>query len=476
VTEERTIVLIDPEVDETSSLANRLRMQGYAVSVATDPAEGARMALADPPAAIVADLWMPSISGVQLCRLLKAEPATEHVPVILRGPDGPRNRFWAERAGANSYLVKGRMGDLVRALRDAIVTAPESGAFFTTFAGEDIRDRIAAHLDLALFESVLAAEVRSLSTCAAFDRLFDLLSQFVSRVTTYRWLAVSTNEPRRLGLHANPDLREVAEREARAVLAPGDDALVVAVEDGDASDAPLGPPPIVRSLELGGIRVGQIAISVPEIDGAHDEDLVNIVARELAAPIRMATLVEESQRLASVDGLTGLTNRRAFTAAIEKELARSARYGHPLSVVLFDVDHFKSINDKLGHGTGDMVLSALGANLGKQIRTCDHAARWGGEEFVVALPSTDLDGALCFAERLRASIEALAVTQADGSRVPVTASLGCATYTRSDTLDSLVDRADQAMYAAKMTGRNRVASEPRAEVRASAAGVGVAEA
>src|ERR1041385_1255302 len=100
------IVLIDPTTDATSALAGRLQMQGYTVAVASDPATGARLALADPPQAVIGDLWMPSISGVQLCRLLKAEPATEHVPVILRGPDSPRNRFWAERAGASAYVVK----------------------------------------------------------------------------------------------------------------------------------------------------------------------------------------------------------------------------------------------------------------------------------------------------------------------------------------------------------------------------------
>src|SRR5882757_7466877 len=113
-------------------LAERLRMQGYHVVAAAGPAEGAVTALSNPPSAVIADLWMPSISGVQLCRLLKAEPATENVPVVLRGPDGPRNRFWAKRAGASSYVVKGRMGDLVRALARAIETAQPSADFFTT--------------------------------------------------------------------------------------------------------------------------------------------------------------------------------------------------------------------------------------------------------------------------------------------------------------------------------------------------------
>src|SRR5688572_32442241 len=109
---QRTVVLIDPsELREV--LAARMRMQGYQVIVTPDPAVGANLALSQPPNAVIADLWMPSISGVQLCRLLRAEPATEHVPVILRGSEqDQRNRFWAERAGATAYVAQGRMGEL----------------------------------------------------------------------------------------------------------------------------------------------------------------------------------------------------------------------------------------------------------------------------------------------------------------------------------------------------------------------------
>lgn len=458
--EVKTIVLIDPHSDATSTFAKRLEMQGYTVLVTHEPADGARLALADPPAAVIADLWMPSISGVQMCRLLKAEPATEHVPVILRGPDSPRNRFWAERAGASAYVIKGRMGDLVRALREAISAAPVGAAFFTTFAGEDIRERIAAHLDAALFESVLSAELRALGTCGAFDRLFDLLSQFVSRVATYRWLAVSTLSPQRFGLHTNSQTRASAEAEARAALSLDGSAPVIAVEDDDACQAPGERKPIVRSIELGGIAIGQLALSLPESEELQDESFVTILAREIAGPVRMASLVEEAQRLATTDSLTELLNRRAFVSHLQREVARSTRYGHALSLVLLDLDHFKRINDRLGHGVGDAVLQAMGRCLNQQIRNTDLAARWGGEEFVMALTSTDRQGGACFCERLRGAIETLLILTPTGERVPVTASIGFASYTPGESLDAFVDRADKAMYVAKSTGRNRVVGAP----------------
>src|SRR5690606_29965341 len=107
-----------------------------------------------------------------------------------------------------------------------------------------------------------------------------------------------------------------------------------------------------------------------------------------------------------------------------------------------------------GHCTGDAVLSALGRLLQSQVRKTDLAARWGGEEFVIALTSSGLEGARCFGERLRAAIEALTIEDEKGSIVSVTASLGIAAHVPGDTLDALVDRADRAMYVAKSGGRN----------------------
>ena len=472
------IILVDPS-ETREILAERLRMQGYAITVASSPVEGAGLALADPPAAVVADLWMPGISGVQLCRLLRAEPATEKVPVILRGPEGDRHsRFWAERAGATAYVGQGRMGDLVRALSDAIAANPATDSFMQ-LCGEgesDIRDRIAAHLDAALFESVLASEVRALSVCGNFVRLFDLLSQFVARVTSYRWLAVYTEHPQWLGLHAHPAARQRSEEEARRALAPvvattggpGTVPLstvpVLAVEDEDAYADAIGAPPILFPIKLGLEVIGTVALAPREQPHAKDMDLVSIIERELAGPIRIAALVEESQRLATIDSLTGLMNRRAFTASALRELARSQRHGNPFCLLLLDVDHFKTINDRRGHPSGDAVLTGIGRLLGQELRKADFSGRWGGEEFVVALTETTAASGMGGAERIRAAVAAMTVKDADGEPIPITVSIGLTAHREGDTVDSLIKRADQAMYEAKSSGRNRVvleSGEPR---------------
>lgn len=439
-------------------LVRRLNAQGYLVDATTDAAMGADMALTAPPAAMIADLWMPSISGVQLCRLLRAEPATAEVPVILRGEDDdPKSRFWAERAGATAYVRKGRMGELVRTLATAIERASDHEGFFMQLSGGslDIRDRIARHLDAALFDSVIAAEVRALATCGSFERLFDQLSQLLSQLIGYRWMALSTTSPPCFGVHHHPRCDEVAEREARAALGRSGQTALTRIADEDAREEPEGPEPIVCDVPFGNLVLGRLALA--PVCGSDEEAarLNRLVAQELGGPLKMAALVDEQQRLAMVDPLTGLMNRRSFLTQMKVELARSARYRLPLSVILLDIDHFKAINDARGHAAGDLVLTRVGELLRGILRVSDVSARWGGEEFVMALTNTDEAGAYIVAERVRVALQAF-VIEHEGQRIPVTASLGVASYEAEEKFDPLIDRADRAMYEAKAHGRNRV--------------------
>jgi diguanylate cyclase (GGDEF) domain len=458
-----SVILIDSEEHARDVLIERLRMQGYRATGFAGPVEGANAALSSPPSAVIADLWMAGISGVQLTRLLRAEPATERVPVILRGPDSPRNRFWSERAGAAAYVVKGRMGDLVRAIGRSIVpVVSEEDGFFTQLQDAEaaIRDRIAACLDAALFESVLAAEVRALSTCGAFDRLFDLLTQFVSQVMSYRWLALLVNRPSHLGLHAHPTAREECEREVRQALDLPADTAILHIEDEDAStDRPSGQP-LVRPIEFGQEIIAHIALSQKGAGDGQDARVLDVIARELGGPLRMALLVEETQRAATTDPLTGIMNRRAFLAALDLEQSRSERHGYPMSLLLLDVDHFKSVNDERGHSAGDRVLAALGRLLAHQARKTDIVARWGGEEFVIVLAGASESGARIAAERMRSAVEGMTVLDEKSQRMPVTVSIGIACLEVNDSVDVLIERADRAMYQAKASGRNRVVVSP----------------
>jgi diguanylate cyclase (GGDEF)-like protein len=457
MTSGQPILIIDPDDQERDVLVERLSMQGYRVTAFAGPIDGAHAALNSPPSAVVADLWMHGISGVQLTRLLGGEAATERVPVILRGPDNPRNRFWAERAGAVAYVVKGQMRNLVLALTKCIAPVDDD-AFFTQLQGadSDIRDRIAAHLDAALFESVLSSEVRALSTCGEFDHLFDALAQFVSQVMSYRWWALAVGTPFHMGLHCHPAVAEESESEARKVLEIPPGCGVLRIVDEDAASNARCFPSLVRSINFGSATIARIALCENDQGAPQDTRIIDIISRELGGPLRITSLVEEAQRAATTDPLTGLMNRRAFLYALELERARSVRHAYALSLLLLDVDHFKLINDKRGHAAGDTVLSALARLLQHQARKVDIVGRWGGEEFVVALSGAEDAGAQMAAERIRAAVQGMVVEDENGQEVRVTISIGACSMIAGESAEQLLDRADQAMYQAKAGGRNRV--------------------
>lgn len=166
---------------------------------------------------------------------------------------------------------------------------------------------------------------------------------------------------------------------------------------------------------------------------------------------------EEIYRLMTVDGLTELYNKRYFNEALDREASRSRRYQRTFSLVLFDIDHFKSINDTYGHLAGDAVLRQLGALVRTRVRRDDVPARTGGEEFAVILPEVGRSGARHLAEKLRVAIES-ATFRFEGTTIPVTISAGVAEWTpESSDPQELVKEADERLYEAKRGGRNRVA-------------------
>jgi diguanylate cyclase (GGDEF)-like protein/PAS domain S-box-containing protein len=167
-------------------------------------------------------------------------------------------------------------------------------------------------------------------------------------------------------------------------------------------------------------------------------------------------LEEDLMRQATTDPLTGIANRRYFMTLFESEFVRAARTGHPLTLLMLDIDHFKLVNDTYGHDVGDLAIKALADICIQSIRQYDTAARIGGEEFLILLPQTALDAALTVAERVRTAVQNNAITLADGGQLQFTVSVGVATLSRDiGTADQLFKRSDLALYEAKESGRNR---------------------
>ena len=174
-----------------------------------------------------------------------------------------------------------------------------------------------------------------------------------------------------------------------------------------------------------------------------------------------ALLSSRLDHLASTDPLTRLFNRRTFILWCEKELARATESGSPFSILMVDLDHFKSINDRFGHAAGDQAICAAVEQMQDSVRGVDVLARWGGEEFTCMLPNSSFEAAHVVAERMRANIEKMALVVPAGDAGPeqtvrLTASIGVATHSLADTLTTMLERADQGLYLAKTEGRNRV--------------------
>ena len=206
--------------------------------------------------------------------------------------------------------------------------------------------------------------------------------------------------------------------------------------------------------------IGAIVIASPTGDSVPREEAHNValLGALAASSLEMVWEIEEVSRRARTDALTGLPNRRAFNEQLETLLAQADRFGHAVSLIMADIDHFKQVNDTWGHETGDIVLRAIAGTLQEGVRNVDVCARFGGEEIAILLPQTNLVGAAELADRLRKSVEIRPVS-ALGNEVKVTVSCGVACYPDGVlTKEALFAAADRALYDAKHAGRNCVRS------------------
>jgi diguanylate cyclase (GGDEF)-like protein len=214
-------------------------------------------------------------------------------------------------------------------------------------------------------------------------------------------------------------------------------------------------------LQAGSISFGSLLLFGAEFSAEDRMTAVSLASHAVVA-LDNARLHRIVERQALVDGLTGLANRRQCEESLADELARVERFGGSLAVVVADLDWFKDVNDRHGHPAGDTVLREFAVLLEETVRDVDLAGRWGGEEFVLVLPGTDLTGGAQLAERIRTALAGRTVLAADGSPIPVTASFGVAAIPPAKTASELFAAADAAMYQAKRAGKNRVetAREP----------------
>ena len=256
------------------------------------------------------------------------------------------------------------------------------------------------------------------------------------------------------------DLNNVSQQ-LHSVMASAKQFLTVAIADNrsqiraisdvaDQSEVEVDPKSLIESLMH---ELAKAATRATKLEASFVES-----TRELDT---IRDSLNKSEERARTDTLTGLPNRRALDEFFRKAQIAAMEQGEPLSVLLIDIDHFKTFNDNFGHGVGDQVLRLMANVLRERLRDIDLPARYGGEELIAVLPGADLAACAAVAERIRRSISECSITRrSTGEVLPsITVSIGVGEFQMGESMSDLIDRCDRALYLAKGTGRNRVVTE-----------------
>jgi two-component system cell cycle response regulator len=406
---------------------------------------------------VLLDVMMPGMDGLEVCRRLKSGPKTHHIPVVMvTALDQPSDRVRGLEAGADDFLTK-PVSDIALVARVRSLTRLK-------LVTDELRMRAATSKEIGIHDPLRA----SLTDSGRNGRILVIDDR---RSSSERIAKVLAGE-HKVDVEANP-------QEALFHAAEGDyDLLIVSLglENFDA----LRLCSQVRSLErtrnvpilvvvevednarlLRGLEIGVNDYLVRPIDPNELLARVRTQIRKRRYGARLRDNVQMSMELAITDPLTGLYNRRYMeshvTSLVEQALAR----GKPLALLVVDIDYFKAVNDVHGHDAGDDVLREFATRVKKSIRGIDLACRYGGEEFVIVMPETDMAVAAIVAERIRRRIAGEPFSIRSGAAaLDVTISVGIAALAGvADTAAQVLKRADQALYRAKRDGRNRVVAD-----------------
>ncbi len=450
------ILVVDDVAPNVRLLEAKLGAEYFEVVTAMNGPDGLKCAVESQPDLILLDVMMPGMDGFEVCRRLKADGKTSHIPVVMVTALGERSdRVRGLEAGADDFLTKplddlelfARVRSLVRLkmmtdefrLREEtsqVLGMPEfeGGSVGVDVEGarllvvEDfpsevtrMKDAFAPHYDLT-FESS-CDEALALARGGAFDLIVTSLS-------------LKGGD----GLRLCAQLRSAEETRQVPILVLG---------DGD------------RGRVIKGLEIGVTDYLMKPLD--RNELLARCATqvRRKFYQDRLRANYHRTLELAVTDPLTGVYNRRYVTHHLETIMRRGRDGATRFALLMLDVDHFKAVNDTYGHDAGDEVLKEFANRITHCVRTADLVARFGGEEFVVVMPDTDLNTATRVAERVRARIAKMPIAgKGTGAPIPLTCSIGVTVAYPDEKPEVAIKRADEALYAAKQGGRDRVITRP----------------
>jgi two-component system cell cycle response regulator len=451
------VLVVDDVAANVKLLEARLSAEYFDVVTAMSGTEALALCEKAECDIVLLDVMMPDMDGFEVCRRLKASPSTHHIPVIMvTALDHPSDRVRGLEAGADDFLTK--------PVSDVALVARVRSLARLKMMTDELRMRALTSRDIGINDPDTSAvgEAGRAGRILVVD----------DRVSSYERLSAMLANEHTVDIETNP-------AEVLFHAAEGDYDMVIvslALENYDA----LRLCSQLRSLErtrylpilavcegednarmIRGLEIGVNDYLMRPIDRNELQARVRTQVRKKRYTERLRDNVQLSIEMAITDPLTGLYNRRYMESHLATQIEQAAARGKPLTVLVIDIDYFKAINDTHGHDAGDDVLREFATRIRKSIRGIDLACRYGGEEFVVVMPETDMAVGTIVAERLRRRIasEPFSIQQGGGS-IEVTISIGIATLdTADDNAASVLKRADQALYRAKRDGRNRVVAD-----------------
>ena len=464
------ILVVDDVPANVKLLETKLAAEYFDVLTACDGPSALAAAAEQLPDIILLDIMMPGMDGFEVCQKLKASAKTRHIPVVMvTALSEVSDRVRGLEAGADDFLSK--------PVNDVALFARVRSLLRLKMMMDELRLRQETSGELGAFEAVDPAQDdiagAQVLIVEGNDMMADRLGRYVGENGCGSERAATLQDGLAAGRNGGFDLIIVS------LHVGGEDGLRLCSQL--RSNEETRHVPILLLLDdldmaqlAKGLELGVTDYLIKPVDRGELLARVRTQIRRHRYHCRLRINLQQSVNMAFTDPLTGVYNRRYMSAHLDRKLMEIATDQKPVSVILFDVDHFKAVNDTHGHGVGDQVLKQLADRVADNLRSFDLVARYGGEEFLVIMPDASAEIGLRVAERLRQLVEGRAF-QADGlaQELPVTISLGVATTTNpEETADSLVERADRALYQAKNEGRNRAVSADLSKAPASLASAG----